>query len=122
MCARPLPLGSESFDACYSHMLYCMALATSQIEALSLEVRRILRPGGLNVYTVRHTGDAHYRAGIHRGEEMYEAGGFTVHFFSGEKVRDLAEGWDLVDIQEFDERGLPRKLFRVTLRKREAPR
>jgi len=77
-----------------------------------------LRPCGLNVYTVRHTGDAHYGAGIPRGEDLYEVGGFIVHFFSRQKVEELAKGYDLVGIDEFEEGPLPRKLFRVTLRKK----
>jgi SAM-dependent methyltransferase len=114
---EPLPFADDTFDACYSHMLYCMALMTAELESLSSEVRRVLRPEGLNVYTVRHTGDAHYGAGIYRGEDLYEVGGFIVHFFSRKKVEALAKGYDLVAIDEFEEGPLPRKLFRVTLRK-----
>ena len=114
----PLPFDADIFDACYSHMLFCMALTTQELESLSDEVRRVLKPDGLHVYTVRHTGDAHYGTGIHRGEDMYEVGGFIVHFFDREKVRQLARGCQLVSIDEFEEGGLPRRLFRVTLRKR----
>ncbi len=50
---------------------------------------------------------------------MYEiSGGFIVHFFSREKVEHLAKGFDILSIDEFEEGMLPRKLFRVTLRKR----
>ncbi|MDY0187242.1 MAG: class I SAM-dependent methyltransferase [Syntrophus sp. (in: bacteria)] len=115
---EPLPFDDETFDACYSHMLYCMAMTTKELENLSSEVRRVLRPRGLNVYTVRHTGDAHFGVGVCRGEGLYETGGFVVHFFSGEKVKRLAKGYDLVGIDEFEEGDLPRKLFRVTMRKR----
>jgi SAM-dependent methyltransferase len=115
---KPLPFEDGSFDACYSHMLYCMALTTEELESLSREIRRVLRPGGLSVYTVRHTGDPHYGKGIHRGEDRYETDGFIVHFFSREKVNHLAEGYEIVSIDEFEEGRLPRKLFRVTLRKR----
>lgn len=114
----PLPFDDESFDACYSHMLFCMALTTSELERLSREVRRALKPGGLNIFTVRHTNDPHYRTGIYRGEDMYEVGGFIVHFFSKQKVEDLANGYQIIDIEAFEEGALPRKLFRVTLRKR----
>ena len=114
---RKLPFIDESFDACYCHMLYCMALCTSELEALFREVRRILKPNGLNIYTVRHTGDAHYGKGIHRGEDMYENGGFIVHFFSREKVEHFAEGYEIVSIDEFEEGELPRKLLLVVLRK-----
>jgi hypothetical protein len=40
-------------DICYSHMLYCMALTTSELEFLSQEVRRVLKPGGLNYKEIR---------------------------------------------------------------------
>lgn len=119
---QPLPFTDESFDACYSHMHYCMALTTSELEFLSREVWRVLRPGGLHIYTVRHTGDPDYGKGIPRGEDLYESGGFIVHYFSREKVAHLASGYELLAIDEFEEGKLPRKLFRVTLRKPEVPR
>ncbi len=115
---NPLPFEDNSFDGCYSHMLYCMALTTSELEFLSNEVRRVLKPGGLNVYTVRNANDPHYRTGIPRGEDMYEVNGFIVHFFSQEKVTHLAKGYEIFEIDEFEEGDLPRKLYRVTLRKK----
>lgn len=114
---NPLPFENDSLDACYSHMLYCMALTTNELESLSKEIRRVLKPGGLNIYTVRHTGDADFGTGIHRGEDLYEVGGFIVHFFSKDKVRHLAQGYTIIGIDEFEEGALPRKLFRVTLKK-----
>jgi SAM-dependent methyltransferase len=114
---RPLPFGAETFDGCYSHMLYCMAFTTRELESLSAEIRRVLKPGGINFYTVRHTGDPNYGKGTHRGEDMYEAGGFIVHFFSREKVALLAEGFEILGIEEFEEGKLPRKLLAVGLRK-----
>jgi SAM-dependent methyltransferase len=116
---QPLPLEGGSFDGCFSHMLYCMALTTSELEFLSQEIHRVLKPGGLNLCTVRHTGDAHYRTGIHRGEDRWEGGGFIVHFFSREKVEHLAKGYEIVSVEEFEEGDLPRKLFLVTLSRSE---
>ena len=50
---------------------------------------------------------------------MYEiSGGFIVHFFTREKVERLARGFEILGIEEFKEGALPRKLFRVTLRKK----
>ncbi len=115
---KPLPFDDDTFDGCFSHMLYCMALTTQELEFLSSEIRRVLKTGGLNIFTVRHTGDAHYGTGIHRGEDLYEVGGFIVHFFSKEKVKHLAKGYEIIEIDEFEEGNLPRKLFRVTLRKK----
>ncbi len=113
-----LPFDDQSFDACYSHGLYCMALVTSELEFLSDEVRRILKPGGLNIYTVRNTDDPHYGTGIHRGEDMYEVNGLIVHYFSKEKVACLAKGYEIIGIDEFEEGRLRKKMFRVTLRKK----
>jgi SAM-dependent methyltransferase len=41
---EPLPFENNCFDCCYSHMLFCMALTTPQLEHLSDEVRRVLSP------------------------------------------------------------------------------
>lgn len=115
---NPLPFEVESFDACYSHMLYCMALTTEELKALCAEVRGVLKPGGINLYTARNTTDAHYKTGIHRGEDMYEIkGGFIVHFFSREKVEKLAAGFESFGFEEFEEGELPRKLYLVNMRK-----
>jgi SAM-dependent methyltransferase len=113
----PLPFRDESFDACYSHMLYCMALTMPELESLSAEVWRVLRPGGINIYTVRNTEDADYGKGIHLGEDLYEVGGFIVQFFNREKVLRLARDWEVLGIDQFAEGKLPRKLFLVTLKK-----
>lgn len=114
----PFPFTEGMFDACYSHMLYCMALTTEQLMHLTKEIHRVLKPGGLNIYTVRHKGDAHYGNGVHHGEDLYEVGGFIVHFFDREKIEHLASTlFDIVDVSEFEEGGLPRRLYRVTKRK-----
>jgi SAM-dependent methyltransferase len=114
---NPLPFADETFDACYAHMLFCMAITTAQLHFLSEEIRRVLRPGGISIYTVRHIGDTHYKTGIHRGEDMYEVGGFIVHYFSREKVEQLSKGYAIISIDEFEEGELPRRLFLVMLRK-----
>lgn len=116
---EPLPLPDASVDAVFAHMLLCMALSTGEIEALVAEVRRVLRPGGTFVYTVRHTGDAHYGAGTGHGDDIWEHGGFAVHFFPRELVDRLAEGWHLADVHPFEEGELPRRLWRIT---QETPR
>ena len=54
-----LPLADSTVDASYSHMLLCMALTTPELERLVADLRRVLRPDGLVVYTVRTTDDAH---------------------------------------------------------------
>jgi SAM-dependent methyltransferase len=110
----PLPLPDGSVDAVFAHMLLCMALSTEEIHALVGEVRRVLRPGGVFVYTVRHTGDAHYGAGTARGDDIFEHGGFAVHFFDRALVDALADGWTLDEVHAFEEGDLPRRLWRIT--------
>ena len=112
-----LPFKDNSFDGCFSHMLYCMALSTSDLINLNKEVCRILKPGGINIYTARHTGDGDYKNGTHIGEDLYENDGFIVHFFSKEKINQLSKGFKILSIEEFEEGSFPRKLFRVTLKK-----
>ncbi|GAA3795989.1 class I SAM-dependent methyltransferase [Streptomyces phyllanthi] len=111
---EPLSLPDSSVDAVFAHMLLCMALSTKEIHALVNEVRRVLRPGGVLVYTVRHTGDAHYGAGPDHGDDIFEHGGFAVHFFPRELVESLADGWTLDEVHAFEEGELPRRLWRVT--------
>jgi SAM-dependent methyltransferase len=111
---RPLELPDASVDAVFAHMLLCMALSTSEIHAAVAEAARVLRPGGTLVYTVRHTDDAHYGAGTGHGENIYEHGGFAVHFFDRPLVDALAEGWDLDEVHPFEEGDLPRRLWRIT--------
>ncbi|MEV4431066.1 class I SAM-dependent methyltransferase [Streptomyces sp. R-07] len=111
---EPLPLADASVDGVFAHMLLCMALSTEEIHAVVDEVRRVLRPGGIFVYTVRHTGDAHYGAGTAHGDDIYEHGGFAVHFFPRPLVDTLAEGFTLDEVHAFEEGDLPRRLWRVT--------
>jgi SAM-dependent methyltransferase len=114
---QPLPFPDASFDACYSHMLLCMDLSTDEIAFILDEIRRVLRPGGLVLYSVRSNFDKHYRTGRHLREEVSEIGGFAVHFFTAEKIRQLARGYTLLAVDRLEEGSLPRDLFCVALRK-----
>ena len=114
---NPLPFTDEKFGGCFSHKLYCMALTAKELQFLSDEIHRVLKNSGINIYTARHTGDGDYKNGIHRGEDLYENDGFIVHFFSKEKVKQLSNGFDIVNIINIEEGKLPLKLFRVTLKK-----
>jgi len=110
---KKLPFEDDSIEACYSHMLYCMAFTTDDLQKLNNEIQRILKPGGINIYTVRHTNDGDFQRGIHRGEDLYENDGFIVHYFSKEKVNSLLKGFNNISLENFEEGTFPRKLFFV---------
>jgi len=114
---KKLPFEDNSIEACYSHMLYCMAFSNTDLENLNDEICRILKPGGVNIYTVRHIEDGDYKNRIHIGGDLYENDGFIVNFFSKNKVNQLSKGFQLLDIEEFEEGKFPRKLFKVILKK-----
>ncbi|MEV4731817.1 class I SAM-dependent methyltransferase [Saccharopolyspora sp. NPDC049426] len=110
----PIPVPDDSVDGVFAHMLLCMALSTAEVHALVAHIRRVLRPGGRLIYTVRHTGDAHFGNGIAHGDDIYEHGGFAVHFFDSALVDALAQQWNLAEVHAFEEGELPRRLWRVT--------
>lgn len=112
----PLPLPDGSVGGVFAHMLLNMALSTEELRSLVAGVRRVLRPGGVFVYAVRHTGDAHYGTGVDHGDGIFEQSGFAVHFFDRALVDDLATGWELDEVEPFEEGALPRRLWRVTQR------
>ena len=114
---KKLPFEDNSIQACYSHMLYCMALTNEDLQNLNTEILRILKPGGYNIYTVRHTEDGDYKNGIHRGEDLYENDGFIVHYFSNKKIESLINGFENTSLEKFEEGTFPRRLFYVVNKK-----
>lgn len=116
-----LPFADQSFDACYSHMLLCMELSTAEIAFILRETWRTLKPGGVALYSVRSNFDKHYKTGTHLAEELYQIGGFSVHFFTESKIRQLSKGYEILEVGRMEEGSLPRDLFCVTMRKGAAP-
>ena len=114
---KTLPFEDNSIDGFYSHMLYCMALTTSDLENLNKEIHRVLKPGGINIYTVRHTNDGDFKKGVQIVEDMYENDGFIVHFFSKNKINSLMNGFVNLETTNFEEGNFPRKLFFVCNKK-----
>jgi len=114
---QKLPFEDNSIDGCFSHMLYCMALSNQDLFNLNREICRILKPNGLNIYTVRNEHDGDYKNGIHRGEDMYENDGFIVHFFNKTKIKHLTDGFKNINIESFEEGNFPRKLYFVVNKK-----
>lgn len=112
-----LDLEANSFDACYSHMLYCMAFTKKELASLSLEVQRVLKPGGVQVYTSRNTTDSDYGKGDHLGDNLYVDGGFIIHYIDDEMIELFSQGFEIIGNEVFEEGGLPRILTMVSQRK-----
>ena len=107
---QKLNFKDDSFEGCYSHMLYCMAFTNSELVNLNNEICRVIHKDSMNIYTVRNHTDADYKKGIHRGEDLYEMNGYIVHYFSDEKVKELLKGFNNLSNDYFDEGSFPRKL------------
>ncbi len=117
---EPLPFPDGSFDAVFSHMFFTMELSEDEVAKILEECCRVLRPGGLNIYSVRNDHDPHYGKFEQRGKDMWRNPmGFVVHFFDEETIRRLSTGYDLLWIKEFDDPSPPftKKLYEVVLRK-----
>lgn len=114
---EPLPYGDAVFDGCYSHMLLCMSLDERELARLIGEIGRVLRPGGLCIYTARTTDDPDCGRGRSLGEGRYELDGFGVHFFGPHLIELLAADFEVLEVERFEEGALPRRLVRVTMRK-----
>jgi ubiquinone/menaquinone biosynthesis C-methylase UbiE len=117
---RGIPLPDESIDAIYSHMFFNMEFLEEEIFNIFQECLRVLRPGGLNVFSVRSEHDPHYQKFTHLDEDMYQNPmGFAVHFFNQDKIERLTEGYEIESIEEFEDPDPPftKILYDVTLRK-----
>lgn len=114
---EPLPFKIKHFDACYSHMLFCMEFKESEILALNNEIYRVLKDKGYHCFTVRNDKDKEYGVGTSLGHMIYESGGFIVHYFDKEKIRRVSKAYRIHSINEFKEGKLPRRLYRVLLEK-----
>jgi hypothetical protein len=81
---------------------------------------RVLRPGGINIYSVRNHKDRHYGKFTPRGEDTWENPlGFVVHFLSEDNVRELADGYEILSIKEFIDGSPPfdKTLYEVVMQK-----
>lgn len=113
----PLPIANESFDCCYSHMLYCMDLSLGELESLTQEVHRVVKQGGIQQYSVRNEMDPMYRTGRDLGDDKYEIQGFVIRFFDRDLIDRLAFPFQLVEVVPFEEGTLPKRLYRVMQQK-----
>ena len=99
---KPLPFKDACFDAVYSHMLLNMRFSQAELHSIYSEIRRVLKPNGLNYFSVRNHNDKFYGNGVEVENGIYDINGFEVRFFSEKEMRDLIakEGFKMLWMKE----------------------
>jgi len=111
----PLPIQDSFFDAVYSHMLLNMRFSLDQLHFIFSEIKRVLKPKGLNFFSVRNYNDKSYGKGVEIEKGIYDINGFQVRFFTEKEIQDLMKGFELLWIREEYEE--PVTLYLVSSRK-----
>jgi SAM-dependent methyltransferase len=110
----PLPPADATVGAVYANLLLNMAFSRAELRSLVNEIHRVLRPGGLFVYSVWSTDDPSYGKCSEIGDGLYARQGFAGRFFDLDLVNELAERWELGGADAYEEGPEPRHLWRVT--------
>jgi ubiquinone/menaquinone biosynthesis C-methylase UbiE len=84
-----IPFDNSYFDAVYSHMFFNMRFTDGQLKHLFVEVSRVLKNGGLNLFSVRSDKDAMYKKGTEIEDNIYDINGFQIRFFTKSDVADI---------------------------------
>ncbi len=79
-----------------------MRFSQAELHSIFSEIRRILKPNGLNYFSVRNHNDKFHGAGVEVEEGIYEINGFEVRFFSEKEILDLIakEGFEMLWMKE----------------------
>jgi SAM-dependent methyltransferase len=99
-----LPEPSTSVDAIYSTLFLCLDLQEEEITEIMWQCLHVLKPGGLKVLSV--FSDHHPDCGkaTKCGEDEWQGdSGFVAHFFTEDKIRRMARGFELLWIREYQE-------------------
>ena len=112
-----IPFDKYSFDAVYSHMFFNMRFTDDQLKYLFVEVNRVLKEGGLNLFSVRSDNDAMYKKGVEVEKNIYDINGFQIRFFTKPDLTkiSLSNGFEPYKITEAYEE--PASLYCVFTRK-----
>ena len=99
---NPLPFADGYFDAVYSHMLFNMRFSEEELHFIFSQIRRVLKPEGLNFFSVRNHHDKSYGKGKEVDKGIYDIDGFQIRFFTEKQIQDLtsAEGFEILWIKE----------------------
>jgi len=115
----PLPFSDGNFNAVYSHMLLNMKFSLEELHFIFSEIRRVLKPKGLNFFSVRNHNDKSYGKGRREVDKgIYDINGFQIRFFTEKELQDLTTeegGFELLwTKEEYEE---PVALYLVSSRK-----
>jgi SAM-dependent methyltransferase len=97
---NPLPFADSYFNAAYSHMLFNMR--EEELYFAFSEIKRVLKPKGLNFFSVRNHHDKSYGKGKVVDKGIYDINDFQIRFFTKNQIQDLvsAEGFEIPWIKE----------------------
>jgi ubiquinone/menaquinone biosynthesis C-methylase UbiE len=114
-----IPFYSSHFDAVYSHMFFNMRFTDDQLKYLFVEVNRVLKSGGLNLFSVRCDNDAMYKKGTEVEKNIYDINCFQIRFFTKTDLSNICmlNGFEPYKITEAYEE--PASLYCVFARKQE---
>ena len=87
--AEDIPFNDSYFDAVYSHMFFNMRFTDDQLKYIFVEVNRVLKKGGLNLFSVRSDNDAMYKKGTEVEKNIYDINGFQIRFFTRSDVENV---------------------------------
>jgi SAM-dependent methyltransferase len=95
---NPLPFPDGYFDAVYSHMFHNMCFSLEELHFIFSEIRRVLKPKGLNFSSVINHNDKSYGKGVEVDKGIYDVNGFQIRFFTEKEIQDLtaAEGFEIL--------------------------
>ena len=79
-----------------------MGFSSDELHFIFSEIKRVLKPKGLNFFSVRNHNDKSYAKGIEVDKGIYDIGGFQIQFFTEKEIQDLvaAEGFEILWIKE----------------------
>ncbi len=80
--SSPLPFSHGYFDAVYSHVLFNMRFSEDQLHFIFSEIKKVLKPKGLNFFSVRNHHDKSYGKGKEVDKGIYDIDGFQIRFFT----------------------------------------
>ena len=69
-------------------MFFNMRFTDDQLKYLFVDVKRVLKNGGLNLFSVRSDNDAMYKKGTEVEKNIYDINGFQIRLFTKSDLRN----------------------------------